>query len=211
MYHPERFMTVEVLSEVLSEFEWPAPYTLEDWSPDGILMAFPKSNVFFVEGFEGDMPVKFLPEDTGMGQTLTLEHALLAIGPAPERTGGPLTPNLINDRYGSDLHFIVCDFRGVDTMVMEYLKCSTPYVRVCHVGERPRYLPDKYGTMVSQWGVDRRFPGGRGPGRVGDGSLHTLPGVRFQLERAAEKRYAAEHRTLPGTGEGAARGALSSR
>lgn len=53
--------------------------------------------------------------------------------------------------YGSDLHFIVCDFRGVDTMAMEYLKCSTPYVRVFHVGERPRYLPDKYGTMVNQW------------------------------------------------------------
>lgn len=98
MYHPERYMTVEVLAEVLAEYEWPAPYTLEDWLPDGIVMAFPKSNLFFVEGFEGDMTLKFLPEDTGMDQTLTIEHALLAIGPDPEHTGGPLTPNLINDR-----------------------------------------------------------------------------------------------------------------
>lgn len=60
--------------------------------------------------------------------------------------------------HGSDLHFIVCDFRGVDTMVMEYLKCSTPSVRVYHVGERPRYLPDAYRTMVSQWELMGGFP-----------------------------------------------------
>jgi hypothetical protein len=44
--------------------------------------------------------------------------------------------------HGSGLHFIVCDFRGVDTMVTEYLTCATPNVCVYHVGERPRYLPD---------------------------------------------------------------------
>lgn len=60
---------------------------------------------------------------------------------------------------GSNLHFIVCDFRGVDTLVMEYLKCSTPHVRVCHVGERPRYLPDKFRTMVSRWELIGGFRG----------------------------------------------------
>lgn len=47
--------------------------------------------------------------------------------------------------------FLLCDFRGVDTLVMEYLKDKTPKVTVHHIGERPRYLPDKYKTKVSQW------------------------------------------------------------
>lgn len=48
-------------------------------------------------------------------------------------------------------HFIVCDFRGVDTLVMEFLKTRTPHVSVFHVGKRPRYTPDAYKTKVSQW------------------------------------------------------------
>lgn len=50
-------------------------------------------------------------------------------------------------------HFIVCDFRGVDTLSMELLKCKTPHVTVLHVGKKPRYLPDKYKTEVSKWNV----------------------------------------------------------
>jgi len=50
-----------------------------------------------------------------------------------------------------ELRVLVGDFRGVDTLVMEYLKCATANVRVYHVGERPRYLPDAFRTMVSRW------------------------------------------------------------
>ena len=49
------------------------------------------------------------------------------------------------------MNFLVGDFRGVDTLVMEYLKCRTSNVRVYHVGVQPRYLPDKFRTKVSQW------------------------------------------------------------
>lgn len=49
--------------------------------------------------------------------------------------------------------FIVCDFRGVDTLVMEYLKSESQNVSVIHIGEKPRYLPDKYRTKVSQWKI----------------------------------------------------------
>lgn len=59
----------------------------------------------------------------------------------------------------SDVRYLVCDFRGVDTLVMEYLKCTTPHVRVHHVAERPRYLPDRYRTMVSQWELFGGFQG----------------------------------------------------
>ncbi len=47
--------------------------------------------------------------------------------------------------------FLVCDFRGVDTLVMELLKQRTRRVQVFHMGERPRYLPDRYRTKVSGW------------------------------------------------------------
>ncbi|MFC0778843.1 hypothetical protein [Flavobacterium sp. HJSW_4] len=50
-----------------------------------------------------------------------------------------------------NVHFIVCDFKGVDTLTMEVLKCATPNVTVLHMGERPRYAPDKYKTKASQW------------------------------------------------------------
>ena len=48
-------------------------------------------------------------------------------------------------------HVVVCDFRGVDTLTMELLKDKTPNVSVLHIGERPRYLPDKHRTQVSSW------------------------------------------------------------
>lgn len=54
-------------------------------------------------------------------------------------------------RLSIPTNFIVCDFRGTDTLTMEYLKTITPNVRVFHVGEKPRYMPDKYRTKVSQW------------------------------------------------------------
>jgi hypothetical protein len=68
---------------------------------------------------------------------------------------GPLTRLPLNN----DVDFLVGDFRGVDTLVMEYLKCLTPNVRVYHVGTRPRYLPDKFRTEVSQWELVGGFAG----------------------------------------------------
>jgi len=54
-------------------------------------------------------------------------------------------------------HFIVCDFRGVDTLVMEYLKSESDKVSIIHIGEKPRYLPDKFRTKVSQWEIKGGF------------------------------------------------------
>ncbi|MBE8723987.1 hypothetical protein [Flavobacterium hungaricum] len=49
--------------------------------------------------------------------------------------------------------FILCDFKGVDTLAMEVLKCVSPNVTLLHIGEKPRYMPDKYKTQVSQWKI----------------------------------------------------------
>ena len=50
-----------------------------------------------------------------------------------------------------ELEFIVCDFRGTDTLAMEYLKTRSKNVTVLHIGEKPRYCPDKFKTKVSDW------------------------------------------------------------
>lgn len=54
--------------------------------------------------------------------------------------------------------FIICDFRGVDTLMMEYLKTASSNVTVLHIGDKPRYLPDKYKTKVNSWKVIGGFP-----------------------------------------------------
>ncbi|NIG56722.1 hypothetical protein [Chitinophaga sp. Cy-1792] len=50
-------------------------------------------------------------------------------------------------------HFILGDFRGVDTLTMEMLKCATPNVTLLHMGKFPRYMPDKFRTMADQWEI----------------------------------------------------------
>lgn len=55
------------------------------------------------------------------------------------------------------IEYVLGDFRGVDTLMMEYLKNKTSRVQVLHVGKRPRYLPDKYGTFVVDWKIRGDF------------------------------------------------------
>jgi hypothetical protein len=52
--------------------------------------------------------------------------------------------------------FIICDFRGVDTLTIEFLKNETENVSIYHIGDRSRYIPDRFKTKVSQW----KFIGG---------------------------------------------------
>lgn len=54
------------------------------------------------------------------------------------------------------VHFMVCDFRGTDTLMLEFLKTLTPHVSVYHMGEKPRYMPDIFKTRVGEW----QFVGG---------------------------------------------------
>jgi hypothetical protein len=49
--------------------------------------------------------------------------------------------------------FFLCDFRGVDVLTMELLKCNSKNVCIYHIGEKPRYFPDKYKTKVSNWSI----------------------------------------------------------
>jgi hypothetical protein len=123
MYMPKTYMTQDVLSQVLAEFEWPAPYTLEDWLPDGIAMIFPKCTLFFVEGFESEMILEFLlPEDTGLDKSVTLKEALLAISPDRER-GAPPTPGLIRDfSPHASLDAVKIRLRNLCTIVLTHFQ-----------------------------------------------------------------------------------------
>lgn len=47
--------------------------------------------------------------------------------------------------------WVLRDFRGADALAMEYLKTRTERVTVFHVGDRPRYQPDGFGTAARQW------------------------------------------------------------
>lgn len=59
--------------------------------------------------------------------------------------------------WTSDPEFILGEFRGTDTLALEYLKTRSAKVTVLHVGDRPRYFPDKYKTKASQWVVKGGF------------------------------------------------------
>ncbi len=52
-----------------------------------------------------------------------------------------------------DSSFLLCDVRGTDTLAMEFLKCLSGKVTIYHVGEKPRYFPDKYKTKAGEWRV----------------------------------------------------------
>lgn len=53
----------------------------------------------------------------------------------------------------SENQFLLSDFRGVDTLTMEFLKNKSSKVTILHIGERPRYYPDLFKTKVSEWTV----------------------------------------------------------
>lgn len=66
----------------------------------------------------------------------------------------PVLNELSNNK---NTHFLICDFRGADTLSMEFLKTKTPNVSIYHIGDFTRYMPDKYRTKVSQWGTVPNF------------------------------------------------------
>ena len=95
MYSPPTFLTPGVLAEVLAEFPWPAPYTLEDDRPDGIEIRLPHCNLYVTEGFESNMDMKFLAESTGLDRSVSVADALAALHNDPGRVLPP-RPQLLD-------------------------------------------------------------------------------------------------------------------
>jgi len=64
---------------------------------------------------------------------------------------------IINNALSKEMSFIICDFRGADTLLQEYLKDKSKNVTILHCFEKPRYLADKYKTKVSHWELKAGF------------------------------------------------------
>ena len=88
MYQPPEYISEDLVRAILSEFQWPAEFDVEDELPDGINLAFPKSNWYFIEGIGGRVSVEFLPEDTGENDVrLTIQDALEILSPEVDTCG----------------------------------------------------------------------------------------------------------------------------
>jgi hypothetical protein len=53
--------------------------------------------------------------------------------------------------HEENANFLLCDFRGTDTLMIEFLKCITSNVSIYHIGDKPRYTPDSFKTKVADW------------------------------------------------------------
>jgi hypothetical protein len=124
MYHPPTFLTPEVLAEVLAEFSWPAPYTLEDDRPDGIEIRLPRCHLYATEGFESNMDLKFLSESTGLDTSVPVADAIAALRKDPQRTL-PQSPTLI-DYFSpqASLEKVKSELRDLLTLLFTYFEPS---------------------------------------------------------------------------------------
>lgn len=124
MYNPPTFLTPEVLAGVLAEFSWPAPYTLEDDRPDGIVVRFPLCHLYVSDGFESNMDLKFLPESTDLDEPVSVAGALEALRKTPARVLPP-QPTLLN--YFSphaSLEKVGNELRDLCTLLSTYFQSS---------------------------------------------------------------------------------------
>lgn len=94
MYDPPKFLTPPVLTDVIAEFSWPAPYTLKAGF-DGIEVDLPRCHLYVTEGFESEVDLAFLPEGTGLDEMVSVGDALRALKADPNRALPP-EPKLIN-------------------------------------------------------------------------------------------------------------------
>lgn len=88
MYTMTQYLNEEMVGEAMAALAWPVAYGLEDEMPEGINVAFPNSNFYFVEGLGGRVSALFLPEDTGDEQmSFTIQDALEVLAPEVETRG----------------------------------------------------------------------------------------------------------------------------
>jgi hypothetical protein len=123
MYNPSKFLTPEVLSQVLSEFTWPAPYTIHR-DPDGIEIRLPHCHLYVTEGFESDMDLVFLPDCTGLDDMVSIGDVLRVLATDPDHVPPP-EPKLINFFGGyASLDKVKNDLRDLLTLLFTYLHSS---------------------------------------------------------------------------------------
>jgi hypothetical protein len=124
MYNPPTFLTPDVLAEVLAEFSWPAPFSLEDDCPDGIEIRLPQCHLYVTEGFESNMNLKFMPDSTGLDRSVSVADALAALRKDPQRTLPP-RPKLIDHvSPHASLDKVKNELRDLCTLLFTYFRPS---------------------------------------------------------------------------------------
>jgi hypothetical protein len=121
MYNPRDYLTEKVAAEVLAEFQWPAPYQLDDCLPDGIAVIFPKCTLLFSEGFESDMELYFSPEDTGFDESITLTGALISLREIDPARLGPNPPLIDKHIPGASLEKVQIGIRNLSMLMLAHL------------------------------------------------------------------------------------------
>ena len=118
----DEYLTEAILKSVLDEFEWPEPFTIEDWLPDGILVAFPRCQLFFVEGVDA-IAIEFLSENTGVEAKLTHKHALRAVRSTLDPAKAPPEP-VPTTTFGAppSIERVQSNIRDLCTLVLTYLR-----------------------------------------------------------------------------------------
>jgi hypothetical protein len=122
LYDPGQYLTMEVFAKVAAEFDWPAPYLLEDDLPDGVTMVFPQCHLVFIEGFESEIALQFLPLDTGWDHSLAMNGILATIGSElVADAGGRPQLNLLRDAAaGASVEKVENGIRGQCTLVLTH-------------------------------------------------------------------------------------------
>ena len=82
------YLTPELLHEIVSKYQWPAEYVIEDDQPDGVILQFPNCGLIFSEDSDGGVDVAFFTDQTQTAYNLHLFHAMLVFAPETERVNG---------------------------------------------------------------------------------------------------------------------------
>lgn len=91
MYNRNSFFNIEILKEVLSDYQWPAEYTLEEVEAGNVLLHFPKCKILFSEGFDSKMNAYFLNSEIGREEwkgSLKIFDAVRILKPIKEKEPG---------------------------------------------------------------------------------------------------------------------------
>lgn len=123
MYDPPKYLTPAVLVEVMTEFPWPAPYTLKP-DFDGIEVDLPRCHLYVTEGFESDLDLAFLPESTGLDGMVSISDVLRVLSADP-RSALPPEPKLI-DFFGpgASLEKVKSGLHDLFTLLFTYFRPS---------------------------------------------------------------------------------------
>jgi hypothetical protein len=82
MYHPKSYFSINILKQVLDNYNWLSKYTLQETNSGDVIIRFPKCSVIISEGFESNMNAYFPNSETKRNDkqsTLNLFDAVDAV------------------------------------------------------------------------------------------------------------------------------------